>query len=69
MSVKATKVEKAIAKATVKPNCLKNWPTISPILPMGTNTANITNEVAKIASVSSSVASLAATKGVLPISI
>ena len=69
VSEKATIVENATAKATVRPNCLKNWPMVSPILPIGTNTAIKLRDVAKIASVSSSVASLAATNGVCPISI
>ena len=62
-------VEKARAKATVKPNCLKNWPTTSPMEPIGTKTAIKDSEVAKIASDSSSVASWAALIGDLPISI
>ena len=58
-----------MAKATGKPNCLKYWPIISPMLPTGTNTAINDSDVASIAREISCVASLAATNGVLPISI
>ena len=61
-------MEKASAKATVSPNCLKYCPTVSPMLPMGTNTAKRDKEVAKIASTSSFVASSEASAGVFPIS-
>ena len=66
--MRATTSEKNTATAAVQPNCTKYMPTSPPISEVGRNTAIRVNVVATTASPISSAASVAARRGVLPIS-
>jgi len=48
-SVKEIKSDTSTAAVTVRPNCLKNWPTMPPMKATGTKTATIVKVVAMTA--------------------
>jgi hypothetical protein len=66
--MRATTSEKNTAIAAVQPNCTKNLPTTPVMNAVGRNTAINVSVVAMTARPISSAASIAAWKGVLPIS-
>ncbi|MNS44117.1 hypothetical protein D3C72_765530 [compost metagenome] len=66
VSVRATSKEKSTATATVMPKERKNMPGMPPMKATGTNTATMVKVVATTASPISSVASMAARNGSLP---
>ena len=68
VSSRATSSDASTATEAVMPNCLKNLPGMPPMKAVGRNTATSVNVVAMTARPISSAASMAAWKGVLPIS-
>ena len=66
MSVRATSSENSTATVTVKPNGRKNSPAMPPMNATGMNTAQIVSVVATTARPISIAASIAASRGFLP---